>query len=158
MRRHVVQNDCICADYCAIADCEWPEDCGAGAYKYVIADDRNVIKAASATNRHMVRDLAVISNDRAAVNHDTHSVVVEGSVAANNSGVRDRRGKDKSHEVIEQPWKNGNVPGIKCPATLVECEHLAHDLRGLQDMCQGFGHELNRFRKFAPLKLSVRGP
>jgi hypothetical protein len=141
-----VQNECVCADYCAVADFYWPDDCGAGAYENVIADNGNLRKAASAPNRHMVRDLAVISNDRAAVNDDTHSIVVKGSVAANDSRVRDGRGKDKPHEVIEQLGKNGNVPAVECPATPVQCEHLAHDLRRQQDMCQGIGHGLSGLR------------
>ena len=128
MRRHITQNDCVCADDCAVTDFDWSENCCAGPYKNVIPDDRDLRKATSATNRYMVGDLAVVSDDRAAVNDDTHSVVVKGSVAANDSCVRDRCGEDKPHEVIEQLGNNGNVPGMQCLATLVQREHLAHDL------------------------------
>ena len=128
MRRDIVQDKCVCADDCAVSDFDGSEDCGAGTDEYVIADNRNLMKAPPATDRHVVRDLTVFSDDRASVNDNAHSVIVEGSVAADNSRVRDGCGKDKPHEIVKQSGKDRNVPRIECVATLVQREHLAHDL------------------------------
>ena len=128
MRRDIVEDKCVCADDRAVSDFDRSEDCGAGTDEDVIADNRDLMKASPAADRHVVRDLTVFPDDCAAVNDNAHSVIVEGSVAADNSRVRDGCGKDKPHEVVKQPGKDGNVSRVECMAALVQCEHLAHDL------------------------------
>ena len=70
------------------------------------------------------------------MNDNTHSIVIERCVPADDGRVRDGGGEDKPHEVVEQLGKDRNLPGMKRAATPVQRVHLAHDPRCLQGVCQ----------------------
>ncbi len=86
----VLQHDRIGSNGHVIANSNWAENGGAGANVAVIANDRHIVVATSASNCHILAYDAILSNACPAMDHHANALVAERSALTNLTRSRNK--------------------------------------------------------------------